>query len=481
MLLTDLLANLDVRERVGAEVEVTDIVHDDRRVTPGAAFACVPGARTDGHDHAATAVAKGAVALIVERPLALDVPQAVVPSVRGVLGPMAARLYGDPTATLPVYGVTGTNGKTTVTYLLESIIHGAGLVPGVIGTTGIRLGDEVIPTGYTTPEADELQRVFAHFAHDGVGAAAMEVSSHAVSADRIAGTRFAALGFTNLSHDHLDYHGTMDAYFDAKAALFVPTYADRAAIHVGSAWGSQMSARARANGLEVLSVGEDLVADAVSCTPTGTTAQIHDRMTGDRVELSLPLVGPFNLANALVAIGMWVVNGGSLDDAAEGCRQVTPVPGRMERVDAGQPYGIIVDYAHTPDALEHVLTAAREMAGDNRVIVVVGCGGDRDPHKRPLMGAIAAKLADMAVITADNPRSEDPQAIADAMLEGARAQGGDVRCELDRRTAIAEACALAAPGDVVIIAGKGHESGQTAGGVTVPFDDRVVAREVVTP
>lgn len=480
MFLTDLLAGLDAQE-LGrpSEVEISDIVHDDRRVTPGSLFACMPGTQNDGHDHAPGALANGAAAILVERPLDLDVPQVLVPSVRAALGPIAARLYGDPTATLPVYGVTGTNGKTTVTYLLEAIIHASGLLPGAVGTTGVRLGDELIPTGFTTPEADELQRIFAHFVADGVGASAMEVSSHALSQSRVAGTHFAAVGFTNLSHDHLDFHGTMDAYFDAKAALCTPEYSGRAAILVTSHWGAKMAARARAADLDVLAVGEDLVATDVVFGATGTTATITDRLTGDSEQLMLPLVGPFNLDNALVAIGMWVVNGGTLFDACNGCRSVMPVPGRMERIDVGQAFGLIVDYAHTPDALEHVLHAAREMVGAGRVIVVAGCGGDRDQDKRAPMGALAAKLADVAIITSDNPRSEDPHAIADAMVRGARDAGHEVTVELDRRAAIEKACAQAAPGDVVVIAGKGHETGQTANGISVPFDDRIVAREVL--
>lgn len=480
MLLTDLLADLNAQE-LGrpCETPISSVVHDDRRVTPGSLFACMPGSRVDGHDLAAQAIERGAVALLVERPVDLDVPQALVPSVRNAIGPIAARLYGDPTATMPVFGVTGTNGKTTVTYLLEAMIHASGELPGIIGTTGVRLGDEIIPTGFTTPEADELQRLFAQFAADGVGAAAMEVSSHALEMGRVRGTHFAAVGFTNLSHDHLDFHGTMEAYFAAKSALFSPEYCGRAAILVTDLWGSALAELARERGLDVLAVGETLVATDVTYAATGTTATIRDHATGDTAALRLPLVGPFNLANALVAIGMWIINGGTLDDAIAGCEAVAPVPGRMERVDAGQSFGVIVDYAHTPDALEHVLNAAREMAGDARVHVVVGCGGDRDPHKRPVMGALAAKLADVAIITTDNPRSEDPQAIADAMLAGARDAGGDVLCELDRRAAIAMACNGAQPGDVVIIAGKGHESGQTVAGVTTPFDDRVVAREVL--
>lgn len=480
MLLTDLLQGLDAQE-LGrpSGISISDVVHDDRRVTPGSLFACLVGARADGHSYAAQALERGAAALLVQRPLDLDAPQVLTPSVRALLGPIAARLNGEPSRAMPVFGVTGTNGKTTVTYLMDGILRAGGFHAAIIGTTGVRVGEELIPTGFTTPEADELQRWFARLRADAVNAVAMEVSSHALHAQRVAGTQFAAAGFTNLSHDHLDYHGTMEAYFDAKALLFTPEYTSTAAILVTSDWGAAMAQRARAAGVTVLAVGEDLVATDVVFGSRATAARIDDRRSGESGLLELPLVGPYNLANALVAIGMWRAHGGDLAVGLAGCATTRAVPGRLERVDVGQPFSVLVDYAHTPDALENVLAAARELAGDAHVIVVIGCGGDRDPHKRPHMGRIAATGADVAVITSDNPRSEDPQLIADAMLAGTDGTDGDVRCILDRRDAIAEALAIAKAGDIVVIAGKGHETGQTAQGVTRPFDDRQVAIELL--
>ncbi|MFZ4516165.1 MAG: UDP-N-acetylmuramoyl-L-alanyl-D-glutamate--2,6-diaminopimelate ligase [Acidimicrobiia bacterium] len=478
MLLTELLDGLDAQELGRCTgISILDVVHDDRRVVAGSLFACMPGEQSDGHNFAASALVNGAVALLVERPLDLDVPQVLVPSVRSALGPIAARVMGNPSRTLPVFGVTGTNGKTTVTYLLDGILRAQGLRSAIIGTTGVRVGEELIPTGFTTPEADELQRWIARLRDDSVQAIAMEVSSHALHARRVGGMRFAAAGFTNLSHDHLDYHETMEAYFDAKTMLFSREYTDAAAILSAGPWGAAMLERASAAGLTVIDVGVDLIARDVEMHAHGTDAIVEDRRSGESGALHLPLVGPYNLNNALVAIGMWRAHGGALDVALRGCGMTQPVPGRLERIDAGQAFSVLVDYAHTPDALEHVLRAARELAGDAQVIVVIGCGGDRDPLKRPHMGRIAATLADIAVITSDNPRSEDPRAIADAMLAGTSDTAGDVRCILDRRDAIAKALELANRGDVVVIAGKGHETGQTAQGVTLPFDDRTVATE----
>jgi UDP-N-acetylmuramoyl-L-alanyl-D-glutamate--2,6-diaminopimelate ligase len=492
----DLLAGLDRpgQDRAGyrpvgadaPDLEVVAITHDSRRAVPGCVFACIPGAVADGHDHAPDAVARGAVALLVERPLPLAVPQAEVPSVRAALGPVAATLFGHPSASMRVLGVTGTNGKTTTTYLLEAIARhgrtGGAERVGVVGTVGARVAGDTIETGHTTPEASDLQALLAQMRDAGAATVAMEVSSHALHQHRVDGVQFAAVCFTNLSHEHLDYHGTLDAYFDAKASLFTRARTPAAAVNLDDARGRELVQRALAEQLDVWTYAvddgtADVGATEVTFGATATRATIGDRRTGADAVVDLPLVGSFNLANALAAAATARASGIAFDAVVAGLGEPVVVPGRLERIDARQPFAVLVDYAHTPDALARVLAAARPLAGPGgRVLCVFGCGGDRDPGKRPLMGAAVAQGADVAVLTSDNPRSEDPQAIADAVLPGL-ADARAVRVELDRRTAIAGALADAEPGDVVVIAGKGHETGQTANGRTVPFDDRVVARE----
>jgi UDP-N-acetylmuramoyl-L-alanyl-D-glutamate--2,6-diaminopimelate ligase len=487
-----LLAGLDRADaRPGEAVadpdpEVVAITHDSRRVVPGACFACIPGAVTDGHDHAPEAVARGAVALLVERPLPLAVPQAQVASVRAALGPVAATFYGHPSAAMRVLGVTGTNGKTTTTHLLEAIARRAGDRAGVVGTVGARVAGEEITgaaTGaHTTPEANDLQALLAQMRDAGAGTVAMEVSSHALHQHRVDGVQFAAVCFTNLSHEHLDYHDSLDEYFAAKATLFSPTRTRAGAVNVDDPRGVELVARATADGIDVWTFAVDDARADVGATDVdfgvrGTRATILDRRHGAHAPVELPLVGAFNVANALAAAATALAGGFDFDAVVGGLGDPVVVPGRFERVDAGQPYAVLVDYAHTPDALARVLAAARPLAGRaGRVLCVFGCGGDRDPGKRPLMGQAVARGADVAVLTSDNPRSEDPQAIADAVLPGL-ADARAVRVELDRRAAIAGALADARDGDVVVIAGKGHETGQTAQGRTLPFDDRVVARE----
>jgi UDP-N-acetylmuramoyl-L-alanyl-D-glutamate--2,6-diaminopimelate ligase len=488
----DLLAGLDragyeVDDRSGdPDVEIVAITHDSRRAIPGACFACIPGAVTDGHDHADAAIANGAVALLVERPLPFPVAQARVPNVRAALGPLAATLFDHPSAAMRVLGVTGTNGKTTTTYLLEAIAAREGEPVGVIGTVGARVGSEVVTDpfagGHTTPEASDLQALLARVRDAGARTVAMEVSSHALHQHRVDGVQFAAVCFTNLSREHLDYHGSLDEYFEAKAMLFTRARTPMAAINVDDPRGVELAARASRDGLGVWTYAADdttadLGATAVAFGPNATRATIVDRRHGTDAVVDLPLVGSFNLANALAAAATACAAGFDFDVVVAGLGDPLVVPGRFERVDAGQPFAVVIDYAHTPDALSRVLAAARPLATEGgRVVCVFGCGGDRDPGKRPLMGAAVAAGADVAVLTSDNPRSEDPRAIADAVLPGL-ADAPAVRVELDRRAAIAGALADAAPGDVVVVAGKGHETGQTSGDRTVPFDDRVVARE----
>ncbi len=482
--LLDALADVElaVLEQAGGDVAVDGLVHDSRSVRPGTCFACIPGATSDGHDFAAEAVARGASALLVERMLALPVPQARVESVRAALGPAAARLWGEPSRALHCFGVTGTNGKTTTTYLLDTIARSAGMVPAIVGTTGVRVADETRASERTTPEADELQALLAELRDDGVTTVAMEVSSHALVQHRVDGVHFAAACFTNLSHDHLDYHGDLESYFLAKLELFTPARTPVAATNVDDHFGVRVAEVAAERGIDVWTYAlDDERADVgvreLELTLEGSSFTLVDRRGEREAPVSTRSIGEFNVANVLAAGTTALASGIAFADVVAGLNLPVLVPGRAEPVRAGQPFTVVVDYAHTPDALERVLDAARGVVGDGRVLVVFGCGGDRDRDKRPLMGAAAASHADLAVLTSDNPRSESPAAIAEDVLRGVRDVGGDVLVELDRRAAIRIALEHATAGDLVVIAGKGHETGQTAAGQTVPFDDRAVALE----
>jgi len=457
---------------------VGDVVLDTRKVAPGALFCCVPGARVDGHDLAGKALDAGAVALVVQRPLELEAPQLVVGRVRDALAPLAAAFFDHPSRRLDLVGVTGTNGKTTTTYLLEAIFRAAGRVPGVLGTVEVRVGDDRRPAIHTTPEAPDLQRLLAEMADSGVQAAAMEVSSHGLALHRVDGTRFKAAIFTNLTQDHLDFHADLDDYFLAKRRLFTPAFTPLGVVNLDDPHGRLLAGTA-----EVAVVTTGTAADAdwratdVAASLEGTSFRVASP-AGSR-PVRLRLAGQFNVANALGALAAADALGIGLDTAVAGLEALAGVPGRFERVDAGQPFTVLVDYAHTPDSLDNLLQAARAVTG-GRVLVVFGCGGDRDRAKRPIMGEIAGRLADLAVVTSDNPRSEDPEAIVAQVAEGvARSAGpGGFLVEVDRRTAIRTALAMAAPGDAVLLAGKGHEQGQElAGGRKVPFDDRQVATE----
>jgi UDP-N-acetylmuramoyl-L-alanyl-D-glutamate--2,6-diaminopimelate ligase len=481
--LGELLEDVDVRTFYGdARVEVTALTHDSRRVDKGACFACIPGATADGHTFAPAAVAAGAAALLVERRLDLGVPEAEVDSVRRALGPAASRFHGSPSHSMRCLGVTGTNGKTTTTYLLEQVANAAGERAGLVGTTGARIDGEPIVLEHTTPEATELQALLAQMRDRGVRTVAMEVSSHALEQHRVDGTWFAAVGFTNLTHDHLDYHGSLEAYFDAKARLFHPARAQAGAVNLDDAHGRDLIERATSDGLPVVTFSiEDEAADVgaedVRIEPDGSRFAIRDRRSNDFGEVTLSLVGRFNLSNALAAAATALAGGLDLPAIVRGLSGPLAVPGRFERVDAGQPFTVLVDYAHTPDALSTVLEEARSLAAGNQVIVVFGCGGDRDREKRPLMGMAAGNNADLAIVTSDNPRTEEPEAIAEQVVGGMHDVPAEVLVEIDRRDAIALALDRARAGDVVVVAGKGHETGQTIGTTTRPFDDRAVARE----
>ena len=442
-------------------VEVTSIGLDSRHVQPGTLFCCVTGRVQDGHDFAPQAVAAGAVGLLVERPLAVAVPQAVVRAgaMRPTMARLAQTLYGDPSRSLLVVGVTGTNGKTTVTHLLASVLEVHGLPTEVIGTLhGPR----------TTPESPVLQGLLARARDDGRRAVSMEVSSHALSEGRVDGVRFSAAVFTNLGHDHLDYHGTMEAYFEAKASLFTPERAAVGVVNADDDWGRRLLAGA------AIDMVPFSAADATDVVASPAATEFTWR--GRRVVLALR--GDYHVANAVAAATTAAALGVPDAEIAAGLSAARPVPGRFEVVAAPggppMPFTVVVDYAHTPDGLRTALASARQLAGSRRVLVVFGCGGDRDRAKRPAMGAVAEAGADLVVVTSDNPRSEDPVAIIESVLDGIRDRS-HVVVEPDRRAAIGLAVAEAAPGDVVLLAGKGHEQTIEAAGTTVAFDDRVEA------
>jgi len=455
------------------DLHITNLAYDNRRVTPGALFFCVPGAVRDGHDFAADAIARGAVALVVERPLELGVPEVRVPSARAAMAPAAAAFYGDPTAELEVLGITGTNGKTTTAFLLRALLEADRRQTGLLGTVTSVIGGEERPVERTTPEAIDLQKTFRNMLDGGDVACAMEVSSHALELCRADAIHFAGAIFTNLTQDHLDFHGTMEEYFRAKRRLFTGG-PDISVLNIDDPSGARLAhelpdavtfALDRAAGYQALQVQTALAGSRFAVqTPEGV------------IELTSPLRGRFNVYNVLGAVALARTLGVSAETCVAAIERAGQVPGRFQTVEEGQAFAVLIDYAHTPDSLENVLEAARKLT-DSRVHVVFGCGGDRDRGKRPLMGEIARRLADRVIVTSDNPRSEDPEAIIQEILAGT---GPNVDHDVDRRTAIAEAIAGAEPGDVVVIAGKGHEQGQEfEGGRKIPFDDVSVARDAL--
>ncbi|MDJ0960197.1 MAG: UDP-N-acetylmuramoyl-L-alanyl-D-glutamate--2,6-diaminopimelate ligase [Acidimicrobiia bacterium] len=457
----------------GPVVVVDDVHHDSRTAGPGSLFVAIPGAVVDGHDYAETAVAAGAVALVVERPLELDVPQLVVENARRALPVVAAEVHGHPSAELTVIGVTGTNGKTTVTYMLESIARAAGRVPGLVGTTGARIDGAPVPVTRTTPESSDLQRLLAAMRDRHVDIAALEVSSHALALGRVDGVSFAVSAFTNLSHDHLDFHVDMEDYYRAKASLFSANRSRVGIVWVEDDWGRRLVDEIET---PVRTVGFSPGCDVQGANVRVDTVSSHFDITagGSTASVAMPLPGRFNVANALIAAACAMEAGIPLEDVAAGLNDLPPVPGRLELVPGTGPFTVIVDYAHSPDAISEVIDEARAF-GAARVIVVIGAGGDRDREKRPLMGEAAA-AADLTIITTDNPRSEDPAAIVEQVASGA---GSDehIVIELDRRTAISSALGAAREGDVVLVLGKGHEQGQEFADHVEPFDDRAVVRE----
>jgi UDP-N-acetylmuramoyl-L-alanyl-D-glutamate--2,6-diaminopimelate ligase len=506
MRLREFIELAEVEESAGdLDQEVSGLSYDSRKVGPGNVFFAVAGEKSDGHDFIAATIKRGAAAVVFSKKgqRVGGAASVRVKDVRCAMGLWAAHFYRRPSQKLKLVGVTGTNGKTTVTYLIESMLKAAALEPGVFGTINYRYQDRTTPSHHTTPESVDLQQMLAEMASAGVKSVAMEVSSHALAQERVRGLEFDVGVFTNLSRDHLDYHRDMDEYFAAKSRLFSdylsisPKPSKAAVIYGEDPRGPALSEMARRHGLTIWTYGEgqswDVHPVKVEKDVAGLRGEIAAK--GQAVEFDSPLIGSANLQNILGATAAGLALGLDADSVARGIHQLKVVPGRVEKVDNARGVTILVDYAHTPDALEKVLGAVRPLAR-GKVITVFGCGGDRDRGKRPVMGEIAARLSDLVVVTSDNPRSEEPAAILSEIEMGVqrtglkqfRVSGFGFRVsesagergycmEVDRRLAIGMALQLARPGDVVLIAGKGHEDYQILGSKRIHFDDREVARE----
>ncbi|HVD38518.1 MAG TPA: UDP-N-acetylmuramoyl-L-alanyl-D-glutamate--2,6-diaminopimelate ligase [Solirubrobacterales bacterium] len=475
MRLADLVGELPGARVVGdRSVEVRDLAYDSRKVEPGTLFFCVVGEKVDGHEFGARAVEEGAAALVVERELTdLEGPQVVVSDSRAAMAPVAARFFGDPTGELRVVGVTGTNGKTTTAFLVREILRAADYSCGLLGTVKQIVGGVEKEVERTTPEAIELQKTFRQMLEGGDEACAMEVSSHAMALRRADAIHFEVAIFTNLTQDHLDFHADMEDYFLAKRKLFEAEGTKVRIVNVDDPYGRRLASEFECITFSAEGAEADYSAREVAFDASGASFAVGE------LQLRTGLPGHFNVANALGAFAAAEAMGVGPEIAVAGLAKAARVPGRFEPIDEGQGFSVLVDYAHTPDSLENVLRAARRLTA-GKLISVFGAGGDRDRDKRPKMGRAGAELSDLAVITSDNPRSEDPETIVAEVAGGAEAAEGvsDLEIVVDRREAIALALGRAEPGDTVVIAGKGHEQGQEfEGGRKVPFDDREVARE----
>ncbi|MYG94088.1 MAG: UDP-N-acetylmuramoyl-L-alanyl-D-glutamate--2,6-diaminopimelate ligase [Acidimicrobiia bacterium] len=460
VILGDLAAAVGGSAECRGEATITGLAHDSRAVERGDLFFCVPGIIHDGHDFASAALKRGAAALVVERPLLLACPQLVTASVRAAMGPISAAYFGYPSQAMQVIGVTGTNGKTTVCSLLGSLLTTSGMPVKVMGTLSGTL---------TTPEAIDLQHQMAAWRSSGVEVVVMEVSSHALHQHRVDAISYDLAVFTNLSMDHLDYHGTLERYFIAKARLFTPELAQQALVNVADRFGQRLAADP-----EIPTTGFDPSAIKMQTSVQGLTMQWRKH------ELSLNLMGRFNAVNALAAAEAALLLGIEAQQVVTGLESAVPVPGRCEQIPTQLPFTVLVDYAHTPDALMQVLESARELLdGDGKLRVVFGCGGERDPSKRPEMGQVASRLCEQVVVTSDNPRGENPESIIAEIIAGAKSSIASIDAVTDRRTAIMDCLRAAGEGDVVVIAGKGHETTQTIGIDVIGFDDRVVTREAL--
>ncbi len=471
-----ILAGVLADSRGLPDVVVRGVAYRSGDVRPGDAFFCIRGFAHDGHEFAAEAVTRGAVVVVAQRALTIDAPLAIVPDTRVALAHAASALHGDPSRSVDVFGITGTNGKTTTSYLLDSILRAQGQTTGIVGTVETRIGEERLQAGRTTPESADLHGLLARMRDAGVVSCSMEVSSHAIDLHRVDGVHFAAVAFTNLTQDHLDYHHTMEEYFSVKKRLFEEFSCDARVICIDDEYGVGIAVAhadaitvGRSSGAMIRAVDE--VGDA-----SGTIFTL--KTPNGVVRIRLPLAGAYNVSNALVAVGCALSAGIDLQTIASGLEGAPQVPGRLERIDCGQDFAVVVDYAHTSDSLAKAISAVRGVAS-GRVITVFGCGGDRDPDKRPMMGRAAGEGSDYSIVTSDNPRSEDPVGIILNIEDGLIAARGAYEAVVDRRAAIARAISIAEAGDVVLIAGKGHEDYQIFADRTIHFDDREVAREVL--
>ena len=461
-----------------AQVEISSLCSDTRKVAPGALFFCIPGMHTDAHDLAPQALQSGAVALVVERKLPLDCPQVKVRSVREALSYMAQEFFGNPARKMKLIGITGTKGKTTSSFLIKSILEAAGHKTGLIGTVCSMIGEEVIPSRLTTPDPIEVQMLLKSMADAGAEYVVMEVSAHALAMHRLSGMRFAVAAFTNFSQDHLDYFGDMDAYFAAKMRLL---YEDMSEAIVYNCDDERVAEGVAALGRKALRTGiresSDVYANDIEVGERGLTFLLTSHKQF-RVMVNLQLSGIFNVYNALLAAGVAIVLGIGPEAIRNGLEDVRAVPGRIELLETETPYRVILDYAHSPDSLENILKSVRETT-KGRLIALFGCGGDRDHGKRPIMGEIAGELADLVILTSDNPRNEDPFEILNQIEEGIRHTGCEYTVIENRREAIRHALSIAKVSDVIVLAGKGHETYQEIRGVKHPFDEKIVVKELL--
>ena len=467
-----------VSTRGNTDIEISELCVDSKRATPGALFFCTPGLHMDAHDFAPQAVEKGASALVVERFLPLDVPQVKVEDVRAAVSYVASEYFGNPSEKLMMLGITGTKGKTTTSFLVKAIMEAAGVKTGLIGTVCSMIGDETIPNRLTTPDPIETQTLLRRMVDAGMECVIMEVSAHALDMHRLAGVKFKVAAFSNFSQDHLDYFADLDAYFAAKMRLLAPGVCEDIVYNVDD---ERVSAGVRALGRQAMRIGiresSDVYANDIEIGERGCSFLMtwHKRF---RTTISLHLAGIFNVYNALMAAGICICAGAGPESIRQGLESVYNVPGRIELLDTGTPYRVILDYAHSPDSLENILKAVRQTT-KGRMIALFGCGGDRDRGKRPVMGEIAGELADYCILTSDNPRNEDPMDILNAIEAGIKPTGCEYVVIENRREAIRYALRFAGAGDVVVLAGKGHETYQEIRGEKHPFDEKVVVRELL--
>ncbi len=468
----------EVSTKGNTDVEISELCVDSRRATPGALFFCTPGLHMDAHDFAPQVVEKGASALVVERFLPLDVPQVKVEDVRVAVSYVASEYFGNPSEKLMMLGITGTKGKTTTSFLVKAIMEAAGVKTGLIGTVCSMIGDETIPNRLTTPDPIETQTLLRRMVDAGMECVIMEVSAHALDMHRLAGVKFKVAAFSNFSQDHLDYFADLDAYFAAKMRLLAPDVCEDIVYNVDD---ERVSTGVRALGRQAMRIGiresSDVYANDIEIGERGCSFLMtwHKRF---RTTISLHLAGIFNVYNALMAAGICICAGAGPESIRQGLESVYNVPGRIELLDTGTPYRVILDYAHSPDSLENILKAVRQTT-KGRMIALFGCGGDRDRGKRPVMGEIAGELADYCILTSDNPRNEDPMDILNAIEAGIKPTGCEYVVIENRREAIRYALKFAGAGDVVVLAGKGHETYQEIRGEKHPFDEKVVVRELL--